>query len=1125
MKQIILIMAILLAGTVYAECGVVTTSITLTEDLVSSGTCFTVTADNIVIDGNGHSITDSKETNSGDTGILVNGYKNVVVKNFKDIKNYWFGIKFQNTDGSIAENNRVTMTRASSHAIYLLGSTASSIIANTIDLSGQMPFASPYRGGITVENGGNNNIKRNSIKAVLTYNNGIFLKATSNNVFESNTIHMEDGDGILVVDSSGNSFTDDAVNSLNHSDYRQGSAYVPIESQTGNIINNMLISDKIRLSADPAFFIGLDANNLYLGSKKLPANGNLTRIGEILYLSSYANSLGHANLVLDYDQAEFKTFDKNSIGLYYFTTKGLFGMCPCVWQSFGSAQVDYDNHKITSGLYTFTQQTPPNTVIWIAAFGKKATPSNSCTDSDGTNYYEKGSVTVGGVVQSDYCKDWSQSDWDFPKRVEQRVVEYYCDNTSTVGWSSQEFTCVMTASPNGLIRGCANGACVSKEEMRRRAEWVCYDGSRGEYGDEFSCKSSQFFGDLAHDSCRGKCDSSGNCGVKYVNPWVLCSCDDSDGGIEPFRKGSVSGNSDRCVENGAFIFSGTKVEEQYCENGLRKTTVIDCPNGCVDGTCVRLCSDTDFQSGVAGWNYGVLGTASGHTPENEPRTGTDYCIDQENIREFACNAYGQVENRTRLCSERIPGTVCRDGACISEKPCLPDCTKGDGVAYQICESNAECQDVQTDFFGSGSGVNIGGCDMKKIWEISLFQEPYCVGSMQYESYSCDSHQVGGYTVVNVTPIGNSCVNGCENGKCNGEVEEDPTDGSCKGKLVLICHKSSFNHEICVSPSAVSKHLAHGDYTGKCQLEETIQAEAITDTGAESEKLTDTIIDDIIGKENDNKPLNANIPANANVQKLPSKLGESCGGLSELTCEEGLHCDTDEMFPDLPGRCRKVVKESVKVSEKGGICGAMTDWVCAKGLFCKIDPNVPEGTGLCNIPPMVNQVKIDDKKEKLRETVHLVRSNLKSMPDQKESKVYDQQSRTQIAIASLLELIELTEGIDKDISDLAFGINSSLSGSISAEVRLQKRSGLMRFFFGGDRKATGDLEMLVVRNVELVSELNALVSDCNCDEQVKSMLKEQIQAIAHEQVRLRDLIKKEKKSTGLLGWIIYPIRGS
>ncbi|MBN2518016.1 MAG: hypothetical protein JXB14_04165 [Candidatus Altiarchaeota archaeon] len=144
----------------------------------------------------------------------------------------------------------------------------------------------------------------------------------------------------------------------------------------------------------------------------------------------------------------------------------------------------------------------------------------------------------------------------------------------------------------------------------------------------------------------------------------LCICDDSDGGKNYFKKGSL------IVERPADIFpkpslvsltrtdvclSDTELREYYCMlNGPTNTTV-ECEFGCTEGRCI--CYDSDI-----GYNTGVKGKVGGSDKE-------DYCKDEKTLVEY------DVEDDWEKCivTENIHkcSDSCREGAC---QP--PTCSDG-----------------------------------------------------------------------------------------------------------------------------------------------------------------------------------------------------------------------------------------------------------------------------------------------------------------------------------------------------------------------------------------------------------------------------------------------------------------
>ena len=97
-------------------------------------------------------------------------------------------------------------------------------------------------------------------------------------------------------------------------------------------------------------------------------------------------------------------------------------------------------------------------------------------------------------------------------------------------------------------------------------------------------------------------------------------------------------------------------------------------------------------------------------------------------------------------------------------------------------------------------------------------------------------------------------------------------------------------------------------------------------------------------------------------------------------------------------------------------------------------------------------------------------------------------------------------------------NNSIQSTIRAETRVEERSGFTRFFAGGDEAAAEEIEKEVAANRARIAELAQLRETCPCDETTRALFQEQITTMAQEQERLGELVAKEKKSKGLLGWM-------
>jgi myosin heavy subunit len=131
-------------------------------------------------------------------------------------------------------------------------------------------------------------------------------------------------------------------------------------------------------------------------------------------------------------------------------------------------------------------------------------------------------------------------------------------------------------------------------------------------------------------------------------------------------------------------------------------------------------------------------------------------------------------------------------------------------------------------------------------------------------------------------------------------------------------------------------------------------------------------------------------------------------------------------------------------------------------------------------------------------------------------VYQNQNRVRLAVHSLLAMEELVGGIGPQVSQIAEGFNMSVQATIRAEEQIQSRNGFVRFFAGGDDEAAQEIEQQVIQNQERIRQLRQLSEECDCDEEVRAMLQEQIQTMEPEQARLQQLAQDELTDKGLFG---------
>lgn len=133
-------------------------------------------------------------------------------------------------------------------------------------------------------------------------------------------------------------------------------------------------------------------------------------------------------------------------------------------------------------------------------------------------------------------------------------------------------------------------------------------------------------------------------------------------------------------------------------------------------------------------------------------------------------------------------------------------------------------------------------------------------------------------------------------------------------------------------------------------------------------------------------------------------------------------------------------------------------------------------------------------------------------------VYQNQNQVKLMVHSLLASEELVGGIGPQVSEVARGFNNSVQATILAEEKINSRSRLVKLFMGGDDEAADEIEQEVNANHARIMTLKQLMTQCECDEEVRNTIQEQIMNTEQEQIRLEELAAGEKAKKGLFGWM-------
>jgi hypothetical protein len=159
-------------------------------------------------------------------------------------------------------------------------------------------------------------------------------------------------------------------------------------------------------------------------------------------------------------------------------------------------------------------------------------------------------------------------------------------------------------------------------------------------------------------------------------------------------------------------------------------------------------------------------------------------------------------------------------------------------------------------------------------------------------------------------------------------------------------------------------------------------------------------------------------------------------------------------------------------------------------------------------------------EKLRQKIQEEERNVEqeTRGNKDKTKQFKNQNIVRERVMSLLALRNMTgeRGIGEQVAEVAMRFNNSIRKTQKAEERINKRSGLMRFLFGGNHDAADEIQGEVARNRKRIQQLEGLKEGTGDD--IREFIEEQVAGLEVEQNRLQGLASREKASKGIFGWL-------
>jgi len=308
------------------------------------------------------------------------------------------------------------------------------------------------------------------------------------------------------------------------------------------------------------------------------------------------------------------------------------------------------------------------------------------------NYCGSRSTDPNCICQEGYRKEVFESPCEPLKDIECPVENVLCAE----GYVPQSYVaedgcphqkCILEPTvavvpTTGMMTGTAEIVKIGY----RNAYWQCYDGKE-KYEDGTSCIAPETWKRHAEEFCSGHCNAYGKCGVNSFRLGGDCTieneCYDSDSGKNYYVKGYVKYQDDATWDS--CESDGIIVNERYCcdnlEASITCTATYRCPNGCLDGACVKEMRICRYYRCVTAYKDLYLSTDKYSYDLNEPveiRTNSfpEEYIGIREIKVSVTDPYGEqqpvmlnavCETGGGVCPECKPGYYC--APCTTKTVC------------------------------------------------------------------------------------------------------------------------------------------------------------------------------------------------------------------------------------------------------------------------------------------------------------------------------------------------------------------------------------------------------------------------------------------------------------------------
>ena len=127
-------------------------------------------------------------------------------------------------------------------------------------------------------------------------------------------------------------------------------------------------------------------------------------------------------------------------------------------------------------------------------------------------------------------------------------------------------------------------------------------------------------------------------------------------------------------------------------------------------------------------------------------------------------------------------------------------------------------------------------------------------------------------------------------------------------------------------------------------------------------------------------------------------------------------------------------------------------------------------------------------------------------------------RVSNCVQSLVDASGMMGGVGGRVAEAARNINESSQNMMRYEESLQNQNMFMKFLFGSDQNTVRAAEQQMNQTQERIGELEQLQNQVS-DSQVKAMFQEQIRLMNLEISQTQTMLKNEKRSRGIFGFLL------